>query len=165
MDKLNDYRQQFSRWWLSEHKSVVFPQEVSGNGSLCRFPHGSLFLSVSCQRVAILLLQGTVFDYYVDEHIVCMVHWSQRVPKFTYTPGEACRCLSGAQWPPLLAPSVELILPTLFFLQTTSHPSLCRLLRPRASAIFLICSCQTSTMSCLWATAVSDVSASIANFS
>ncbi|KAL4450636.1 hypothetical protein ABPG77_000992 [Micractinium sp. CCAP 211/92] len=56
VDKLNDYRQQFSRWWLSEHKSVVFPQE------------------------------GTVFDCYVDEHIVCMVHWSQRVPKFTYTP-------------------------------------------------------------------------------
>lgn len=33
-------------------------------------------------------LQGTVFDYYVDEQNVCMAHWSQRVPQFTYIPGE-----------------------------------------------------------------------------
>lgn len=30
VDKLCDYRQQFSRWWQSEHKAVVFPQEVRG---------------------------------------------------------------------------------------------------------------------------------------
>lgn len=30
--------------------------------------------------------QGTVFDYYVDEQNVCMAHWSQRVPAFTYAP-------------------------------------------------------------------------------
>ena len=33
------------------------------------------------------MLQGTVFDYFVDEQNVCMAHWSQRVPKFTYSPG------------------------------------------------------------------------------
>jgi dynein heavy chain len=31
-------------------------------------------------------MQGTVFDYYVDEQQCAMVHWSQRVPQFTYTP-------------------------------------------------------------------------------
>lgn len=34
------------------------------------------------------LPQGTVFDYYVDDQNVCMAHWSQRVPQFTYIPGE-----------------------------------------------------------------------------
>lgn len=42
VDKLTDFRQQFSRWWLSEHKSVVFPQEVSGvttwTGACCLRP-------------------------------------------------------------------------------------------------------------------------------
>ena len=32
------------------------------------------------------MLQGTVFDYYVDEKQVAMAHWSQRVPQFTYSP-------------------------------------------------------------------------------
>lgn len=27
-----------------------------------------------------------MFDYYVDEQNVCMAHWSQRVPAFTYAP-------------------------------------------------------------------------------
>ena len=36
---------------------------------------------------ALPMLQGTVFDYFVDEQNVCMAHWSQRVPKFTYSPG------------------------------------------------------------------------------
>lgn len=56
VDKLSDYRQQFSRWWQAEHKAVIFPPE------------------------------GTAFDYFVDEQNVCMVHWSLRVPQFTYSP-------------------------------------------------------------------------------
>lgn len=28
VDKVVDYRLQFSRWWQSEHKAVVFPTEV-----------------------------------------------------------------------------------------------------------------------------------------
>jgi len=35
VDKLCDCRQQFSRWWVSEHKTVVFPQEVSTPQSGC----------------------------------------------------------------------------------------------------------------------------------
>ena len=31
-------------------------------------------------------LQGLVFDYYVDDAQVQMVHWDQRVPTFTYSP-------------------------------------------------------------------------------
>lgn len=27
-----------------------------------------------------------MFDYFVDEQNVCMAHWSQRVPAFTYSP-------------------------------------------------------------------------------
>ena len=30
--------------------------------------------------------QGLVFDYYVDDAQVQMVHWDQRVPAFTYSP-------------------------------------------------------------------------------
>ena len=35
-----------------------------------------------CARV----LQGLVFDYYVDEATCEMTHWQTRVPAFTYTP-------------------------------------------------------------------------------
>ena len=28
VDKVSDYRTQFSRWWQGEHKAVVFPTEV-----------------------------------------------------------------------------------------------------------------------------------------
>ena len=31
-------------------------------------------------------MQGTVFDYYVDEASCSMVHWETRVPAFTYQP-------------------------------------------------------------------------------
>ena len=30
VDKVTDYRLQFSRWWQGEHKAVVFPTEVGG---------------------------------------------------------------------------------------------------------------------------------------
>ncbi|KAI3434555.1 hypothetical protein D9Q98_002628 [Chlorella vulgaris] len=52
-DKVSDCRQQFSRWWQLEHKTVVFPTE------------------------------GSVFDYFVDENNVCMSHWRNRVPKLS----------------------------------------------------------------------------------
>ena len=28
VDKVNDYRTQFSRWWQGEYKNVTFPSEV-----------------------------------------------------------------------------------------------------------------------------------------
>ncbi|EFN51784.1 hypothetical protein CHLNCDRAFT_37234 [Chlorella variabilis] len=56
VDKITDYRLQFSRWWQGEHKTVLFPAE------------------------------GTVFDYFVDDQNVCMTHWRQRVTQFTYVP-------------------------------------------------------------------------------
>jgi hypothetical protein len=33
-------------------------------------------------------LQGTVYDYFVDEAQCLMVPWEERVTKFDYTPGE-----------------------------------------------------------------------------
>lgn len=56
VDKVADYRVQFSRWWQAEFKTVAFPPE------------------------------GTVFDYYVDTEAVCMAPWSRRVPAFAYDP-------------------------------------------------------------------------------
>ena len=55
VDKVNDYRTQFSQWWTSEWKSVQFPGK------------------------------GVVFDYYVQaEGEPSMVAWEDKVPSFMY---------------------------------------------------------------------------------
>ena len=54
VDKVYDFRTQFSKWWAAEMKNVTFPEK------------------------------GLVFDYYVDEEQVLMVPWEERVPEFTY---------------------------------------------------------------------------------
>ena len=54
--KVNDYRTQFSKWWVSEWKNVQFPEK------------------------------GLVYDYYVDEAQCLMVPWDDRVPRFSYAP-------------------------------------------------------------------------------
>ncbi|KAF3858986.1 hypothetical protein F7725_021385 [Dissostichus mawsoni] len=50
--QLLDYRMEFSKWWVSEFKSIKFPS------------------------------QGTVFDYYIDPHSKKFDPWSKMVPKF-----------------------------------------------------------------------------------
>jgi dynein heavy chain len=57
VDKTVDYRTQFSKWWVSEWKSVFWPE------------------------------RGTVFDYYVNEKTGAMQPWEDRVAPFIYTPG------------------------------------------------------------------------------
>jgi dynein heavy chain, axonemal len=57
VDKVSDYRTQFSKWWISEWKNVQFPEK------------------------------GLVFDYYVDEQQCLMVPWDDKVQKFQYYPG------------------------------------------------------------------------------
>ena len=59
VDKVVDYRAQFSKWWLSEWKNVLFPEG------------------------------GLVFDYYVDEASGQMVPWADRVEGFGYNSAEA----------------------------------------------------------------------------
>ncbi|GAB1599188.1 dynein beta chain, ciliary [Argonauta hians] len=51
-DQLVDYRNEFTKWWVNEFKSVKFPS------------------------------QGTVFDYYIDPETKKFEHWSKRVAKF-----------------------------------------------------------------------------------
>lgn len=58
VDKVYDYRTQFSKWWISEWKNVQFPEK------------------------------GLVYDYYVDEAQCLMVPWEDRVQKFQYFPGD-----------------------------------------------------------------------------
>eukprot|EP00232_Nephroselmis_pyriformis_P019075 CAMPEP_0182900652 /NCGR_PEP_ID=MMETSP0034_2-20130328/28990_1 /TAXON_ID=156128 /ORGANISM="Nephroselmis pyriformis, Strain CCMP717" /LENGTH=4527 /DNA_ID=CAMNT_0025034901 /DNA_START=131 /DNA_END=13711 /DNA_ORIENTATION=+ len=55
VDKVSDFRTAFSKWWVSEWKSVKFPD------------------------------QGVVFDYYVDEQQVLMVPWEDRVQSYAYS--------------------------------------------------------------------------------
>lgn len=71
-DSVSDDQQQFSKWWQTEHKAVVYPSEVT---AILHLPHIIVVLTVKC----IEMFQGTVFDYYVDESAVCMVHWKQRL--------------------------------------------------------------------------------------
>lgn len=58
VDKVYDYRTQFSKWWVSEWKNVQFPEK------------------------------GLVYDYYVDEEQCLMVPWEDKVQKFQYFPGD-----------------------------------------------------------------------------
>jgi dynein heavy chain len=49
VDKVYDYRTQFSKWWITEWKNVQFPEK------------------------------GLVYDYYVDETQCLMVPWEDKV--------------------------------------------------------------------------------------
>eukprot|EP00057_Strongylocentrotus_purpuratus_P020000 XP_011674474.1 PREDICTED: dynein beta chain, ciliary-like [Strongylocentrotus purpuratus] len=55
-DQLVDYRAEFSKWWITEFKTIKFPN------------------------------QGTVFDYYIDQESKKFLPWSERVPAFELDP-------------------------------------------------------------------------------
>lgn len=54
--QLVDYRVEFSKWWVTEFKTVKFPA------------------------------QGTVFDYYIDPESKKFEPWSNILPKFVMDP-------------------------------------------------------------------------------
>jgi dynein heavy chain len=54
VDKVYDFRTQFSKWWVAEMKNVQYPEK------------------------------GLVFDYFVDEEQVLMAPWEERVSSFEY---------------------------------------------------------------------------------
>lgn len=54
--QLIDYRVEFSKWWVSEFKSVKFPS------------------------------QGTVFDYFIDSNSNKFMPWTEKMPQFTLDP-------------------------------------------------------------------------------
>lgn len=51
-----DHRQQFSKWWLTEFKTIKFPN------------------------------QGTIFDYYIHPEKKTFNPWDERVPEFELDP-------------------------------------------------------------------------------
>ncbi|NWW79259.1 DYH17 protein, partial [Climacteris rufus] len=55
-DQLVDHRQQFSKWWLTEFKTIKFPN------------------------------QGSIFDYYIDPETKKFNPWDERVPEFELDP-------------------------------------------------------------------------------
>ncbi|XP_017170010.1 dynein axonemal heavy chain 9 isoform X1 [Mus musculus] len=55
-DQLVDYRAEFSKWWLTEFKTVKFPS------------------------------QGTVFDYYIDPETKKFEPWAKLIPQFEFDP-------------------------------------------------------------------------------
>ncbi|XP_062965627.1 dynein axonemal heavy chain 9 [Cynocephalus volans] len=55
-DQLVDYRAEFSKWWLTEFKTVKFPS------------------------------QGTIFDYYIDPETKKFEPWSKLIPQFEFDP-------------------------------------------------------------------------------
>ncbi|XP_036372722.1 dynein heavy chain 9, axonemal [Megalops cyprinoides] len=55
-DQLVDYRVEFSKWWVTEFKTIKFPS------------------------------QGTVFDYYIDPETKKFEPWSKMIPKFEFDP-------------------------------------------------------------------------------
>uniref|UniRef100_H3A2B2 Dynein axonemal heavy chain 9 n=1 Tax=Latimeria chalumnae TaxID=7897 RepID=H3A2B2_LATCH len=55
-DQLVDYRVEFSKWWVTEFKTVKFPS------------------------------QGTVFDYYIDPETKKFEPWLKLIPKFEFDP-------------------------------------------------------------------------------
>ncbi|XP_053308775.1 dynein axonemal heavy chain 9 [Spea bombifrons] len=62
-DQLVDYRVEFSKWWVTEFKTIKFPS------------------------------QGTVFDYYIDSETKKFEPWSKLIPKFEFDadmPLQAC---------------------------------------------------------------------------
>lgn len=54
--QLVDYRVEFSKWWVTEFKTIKLPS------------------------------QGTVFDYYIDPETKKFELWSKMVPKFELDP-------------------------------------------------------------------------------
>lgn len=54
--QLVDYRAEFSKWWLTEFKTVKFPS------------------------------QGTVFDYYIDPETKKFEPWAKLIPQFEFDP-------------------------------------------------------------------------------
>uniref|UniRef100_A0A3B3RIQ7 Dynein axonemal heavy chain 17 n=1 Tax=Paramormyrops kingsleyae TaxID=1676925 RepID=A0A3B3RIQ7_9TELE len=62
-DQLLDYRVEFSKWWVTEFKTIKFPS------------------------------QGTVFDYYIDPETKKFEPWSKMIPTFDFDAGvplQAC---------------------------------------------------------------------------
>ncbi|XP_055973719.1 dynein axonemal heavy chain 9 [Sorex fumeus] len=55
-DQLMDYRAEFSKWWLTEFKTIKFPS------------------------------QGTIFDYYIDPETKKFEPWSKLIPQFEFDP-------------------------------------------------------------------------------
>ncbi|XP_067673689.1 dynein beta chain, ciliary-like [Haliotis asinina] len=55
-DQLVDHRVEFTKWWVTEFKTIKFPSA------------------------------GTVFDYYIDPETKKFEPWTKRVPKFEYDP-------------------------------------------------------------------------------
>uniref|UniRef100_G3QM43 Dynein axonemal heavy chain 17 n=1 Tax=Gorilla gorilla gorilla TaxID=9595 RepID=G3QM43_GORGO len=55
-DQLVDYRVEFSKWWISEFKTIKFPS------------------------------QGTIFDYYIDPDTKKFLPWTDKVPSFELDP-------------------------------------------------------------------------------
>uniref|UniRef100_A0A670JPV6 Dynein axonemal heavy chain 9 n=1 Tax=Podarcis muralis TaxID=64176 RepID=A0A670JPV6_PODMU len=55
-DQLVDYRVEFSKWWVTEFKTIKFPSH------------------------------GTVFDFYIDPETKKFEHWSKLIPKFDFDP-------------------------------------------------------------------------------
>ncbi|XP_068770010.1 dynein axonemal heavy chain 9 [Struthio camelus] len=55
-DQLVDYRVEFSKWWVTEFRTIKFPS------------------------------QGTVFDYYIDPETKKFEHWSKLIPQFEFDP-------------------------------------------------------------------------------
>lgn len=51
-----DYRVEFTKWWVTEFKTVKFPA------------------------------QGTVFDYYIDTETKEFLPWTEQLPVFTLDP-------------------------------------------------------------------------------
>ncbi|XP_003791133.1 dynein heavy chain 9, axonemal [Otolemur garnettii] len=67
-DQLVDYRAEFSKWWLTQFKTVKFPS------------------------------QGTVFDYYIDPETKKLEPWSKLIPQFEFDlemPLQACLVHTG----------------------------------------------------------------------
>ncbi|XP_072501166.1 dynein axonemal heavy chain 9 [Notamacropus eugenii] len=55
-DQLVDYRAEFSKWWITEFKTIKFPS------------------------------QGTIFDFYIDPETKKFESWSKLIPKFEFDP-------------------------------------------------------------------------------
>lgn len=158
-DKVVDYRLQFSRWWQGEFKTVTFPPEVgrpggagAGRPSTPRVASACFTAAHSCSHCPLPKLQGTVFDYAVhqDGENVCMVHWSTRVPQFTYQPGMWCSGMSAGVLLCRPVEQLEKLPPPPVRPQTTLPRCLCPPWRPRACRTCWTCWSPADTTSCWW---------------
>lgn len=59
VDKVSDYRTQFSKWWISEYKNVQFPEKVDP----------PLHIALLCSRLRILASQFTSFIFQTFQHV------------------------------------------------------------------------------------------------